>query len=69
MTTTVTSLDTGVNAAITSRITAESEPSKLLKRIGSTEFLISVRFSETSKETIEDKILRLIEREGFKNDD
>jgi hypothetical protein len=51
------------SAAKTSRI-AESEPVNLQKRIGSTTFVVSVRFSQTSDETIEDKILRLIEREA-----
>jgi len=40
-----------------------AEPVTLLKRIGSTTYKVSVRFSETSKETMEDKLLRLIERE------
>jgi hypothetical protein len=40
-----------------------AESLKLLKRIGTTTFEVSVHFSETSKETLEDKILRLIERE------
>ena len=39
------------------------EPVMLRKRIGSTTYMVSVHFSETSKETMEDKILRLIERE------
>ena len=39
------------------------EPVKLLKRIGSTTYEVNVRFSNTSKETMEDKLLRLIERE------
>jgi hypothetical protein len=38
----------------------KAEPLKLLKRIGSTVYSVNVRFSETSKETLEDKILRLI---------
>ena len=42
---------------------AVKEPLNLLKRIGSTTYQVSVYFSETSKETLEDKILRLIERE------
>jgi len=33
------------------------------KRIGSTTYKVSVHFSKTSKETMNDKILRLIERE------
>jgi hypothetical protein len=44
----------------------EREPQKVLReRIGSTEFIISVHFSSTSTETIEDKILRFIEREEY----
>ena len=36
---------------------------QMQKRIGNTNYILSVRFSETSKETLEDKIFRLIERE------
>jgi hypothetical protein len=45
---------------------AEREPIKFVKRIGSTDFVINVRFSQTSAETLEDKILRLIESEVTK---
>ncbi|MCL2774902.1 MAG: transposon-encoded TnpW family protein [Oscillospiraceae bacterium] len=45
----------------------EAEPVKLLKRIGSTLYKVSIYFSENSKETLEDKILRLIEREVHDN--
>lgn len=45
----------------------EAEPVKLLKRIGSTTYEVSVHFSNTSSETLEDKILRLIEREVTKS--
>ena len=51
------------SAAATSRRQAASEPVMLRKRIGSTTFTVAVHFSNTSEETIEDKILRLIERE------
>ena len=44
-----------------------NEPVKLLKRIGSTVYHVTVHFSETSKETLEDKVLRLIEREVNKS--
>ena len=44
-----------------------SEPMKLLKRIGSTTYMVSVYFSKTSRETMEEKILRLIEREVRNN--
>jgi len=39
------------------------EPVTLRKRIGATTYIVTVHFSKTSKETLEDKILRLIERE------
>ena len=37
----------------------------LYKRIGSTNYKVRVHFSETSKETINDKIVRLIQNEGL----
>ena len=43
-----------------------NEPVKLLKRIGSTTIEVTVHFSNTSKETLEDKLFRMIEREGDK---
>ena len=45
---------------------AAREPAYLLKRIGSTTYKVSIHFSERSEETLEDKILRLIEREVSK---
>jgi len=48
----------GISGSNTAR-----EPLNLLKRIGSTTYKVSVHFSETSKETMEDKLLRLMERE------
>jgi hypothetical protein len=48
--------------AKTSR-TAEREPTNLLKRIGSTTYVVAVRFSDKSTETFEDKVLRIIGRE------
>ena len=44
-----------------------AQPMILRKRIGSTMYEVSIRFSETSKETLEDKILRLMEREVNKS--
>jgi hypothetical protein len=61
MTTTTTPIK-GESAVTTVR-NAEREPVMLKKRIGSTDFIINVRFSQTSAETLEDKILKLIERE------
>jgi len=43
-----------------------AEPVNLRKRIGSTTFEVAVHFSRTSQETLEDKVLRLIEREVCK---
>ena len=47
------------SAAVMSGGNAKTEPVIPL-RIGSTTFEVTIRFSETSKETLEDKILRLI---------
>ena len=51
------------SAATTQGDIAHAEPVMLRKRIGSTNYVVNVHFSDKSKETIEDKILRLIERE------
>ena len=51
----------GTDAAKTPK--REGEPVKLLRRIGSTTVEITVHFSNASKETLEDKLLRMIERE------
>jgi len=37
---------------------------RLTKRIGTTNYKVNVHFSETSKETIGDKIIRLIQSEA-----
>jgi hypothetical protein len=54
------------SAAKTSRI-AESEPVKLQKRIGSTTYKVSVYANPNATETMEQKLLRLIESEVLKN--
>ena len=41
-----------------------AEPVKMRRRIGSTVYDISIHFSDTSKETMNDKILRLIRNEA-----
>ena len=43
-----------------------SEPRSFTKRIGSTNYRVSVHFSKTSRETINDKILRLVKNEAAK---
>ena len=40
-----------------------TEAAHFKKRIGSTTYVVSVHFSRTSRETVEDKILKLIESE------
>ena len=41
----------------------EAEPVKLLRRIGSTTYEVTVHFSNDKHETMEDKLLRIMERE------
>ena len=41
----------------------KTTPANFTKRIGSTTYTVSVYQSQTSKETIEDKLMRLIESE------
>ena len=40
----------------------------ITRRIGSTTYKLKVFFSETAKETMEDKILRMIQNEVLKKD-
>ena len=53
-----------VNGAATKPRIERAEPRKLRKRIGSTTIEVSIRFSETSTESYEDKLLRLMVREA-----
>jgi len=41
------------------------EPYRFTKRIGSTNYRVTVRFSSTSRETMNDKILRLIKNDAI----
>ncbi|GHV32889.1 hypothetical protein FACS18949_05330 [Clostridia bacterium] len=43
--------------------TSAPEPLNLRKRIGSTTYVVNVRFAQSGKETMQDKVLRLIERD------
>jgi hypothetical protein len=54
-------------AAVTRRDNAHGEPIKLLKRIGSTVYSVTIRFSKNATETLEDKILKLVESEVTKS--
>jgi len=40
-----------------------AEPIKFSKKIGSTVYIVTAHFSQTSKESIEDKMFRMIESE------
>jgi len=44
--------------------TIEQQPAVFTKKVGGTTYHVNVHFSKTSKETLADKILRLIRREG-----
>ena len=39
---------------------------RFTRRIGNTNYRVGVHFSRTSRETIEDKVLRLLKHEGTK---
>jgi hypothetical protein len=52
-----------MGAATTKGGNAHAEPFVLRKQIGSTMFRVNVCFSRTGNETMEDKILRMVERE------
>jgi hypothetical protein len=56
--TTITNAATAASAAVTLK---QAEPIKFVERVGSTDYILSVKF--TGKETINEKILRLIESE------
>ena len=47
------------------RLRKNGEEFSVQKQIGSTLYLVTVHFSETSKETMDDKILRLIRNDIF----
>ena len=42
------------------------KPLHITKRIGATTYKVSVHFSRTSRETMSDKLVRLIERDAVK---
>jgi hypothetical protein len=44
-----------------------ADTSRFTKRIGSTEYKVGVYFKQDAKETLEDKIFRIIEREVCRN--
>ena len=55
-------MQTAIKGNAENPVAGQAQPHKLLKRIGSTTYEVSIHFSQTSKETAQDKILRLITR-------
>jgi hypothetical protein len=46
---------------------AQTEPLKIRKRIGYTTYEVEARFNPASRETLDDKILRLVRGEAMKD--
>ena len=57
------SMQNNANATNKAQRETHATPQTYRKRIGSTVYVVSVHFSNTSQETAEDKLLRLIKRE------
>lgn len=55
-----------MQTATTPKEQPNREPGVFTKRIGSTNYRVSVHFSKTSRETMNDKILRLVKNEAAK---
>jgi hypothetical protein len=52
-----------MNTDKTTTTTARAEQPDYVKRIGNTTYRVKVHFSQTSKETMSDKVLRLIKND------
>ena len=52
-----------IDAAAASPIANNSRTPVLIRKIGNKTFEVSVHFSETSKETLTDKIMRLVQND------
>jgi hypothetical protein len=52
-----------MNAEKINTTPAETKPPDLIKRIGKATYKVNVHFSTTSKETMSDKIMRLLRNE------
>ena len=52
-----------MNTEKTNTTAAETKPPDLVKRIGKTTYRVRVHFSTTSKETMSDKIKRMLRNE------
>jgi hypothetical protein len=56
-------MQTATKGVAENPVAGQAKPYKILKRIGSTNYEVSIHFNQTSKETIEDKMLRLMLRD------
>jgi hypothetical protein len=52
----MTTTTTLVKSESAAKMLKQAKPLMLKKRIGSTDFIISIRYDQTGKETLEDKI-------------
>ena len=59
-------MQTTQNVVAKTAVIDEREPLTMQKRVGSTTYVVNVRFSNKATETMEDKILRMIESEVSK---
>ena len=57
-------MQTAIKGVAENPVAGQAQPHKILKRIGSTNYEVSIHFSQTSKETVEDKLLRLMLRDA-----
>ena len=57
-------MQTATKGTAENPVNRQAQPHKILKRIGSTNYEVSIHFSQTSKETVEDKMLRLMLRDS-----
>jgi len=53
-----------MNTKTNQAVKAPQEPCRFTKRLGSMLYVVNVHYSETSKETMNDKILRLVKNEA-----
>jgi hypothetical protein len=53
-----------MNTKSNQAVKAPQEPCRFEKRIGSTLYMVNIHFSKTSKETMDDKIMRLVKNEA-----
>ena len=52
-----------MNTGKTNTTPTETKPPDIVKRIGNTTYMVNIHFSTTSKETMSDKIIRLLRNE------